>query len=535
MYDIKQKPKMDKPKVLEKSSLLPRDLSGQMRQKYREDLSRKEPEDRQASNTYAVDRLEETAEAGAAFAGTAGKRAAGYARAKMREKHQQAKDRQFTEEQTFADTLKQEQDSPAYQRRGKQYAVQQSQLKTREVVEVDRTSAAAFEIRDLPYRSPARRQAAAKGKTRSNGKKMAETTGQMTQAQAKAAHHTKARLAVKKQIEKKVSPAQQAKQSAKREAQRQMMQQAAHTAKATAKTTAKAASAVSKAVASAAKALVAAIAAGGPVAILLVVLILFAVVAAVVASPFGIFFSGEDTAADVVPVSQVVAECNTDLAAQIDSICQSNPHDEMTLTGQTADWADILAVFAVKTAGGEDETAMDVVTIDAARVSIIKAVFSDMNIVAYTTETISHGDSNPDDDVDDSYTETILHITITAKTADEMVAAYSFTAVQHEMLAALLEERALLSGLAGDLSVSAADAAEILRALPADLPEERKAVIQTAMQLVGKVGYFWGGKSSAIGWDSRWGTPTKVTAAGSGSTGSIRAFGLDCSGCATRS
>ena len=89
---------------------------------------------------------------------------------------------------------------------------------------------------------------------------------------------------------------------------------------------------------------------------------------------------------------------------------------------------------------------MDVVTIDAARVSIIKAVFSDMSIVAYTTETITHGDSSPEDDVDDSYTETILHITITAKTADEMAGAYDFTSAQLEMLA----ERALLSGLAGD-------------------------------------------------------------------------------------
>ena len=33
-----------------------------------------------------------------------------------------------------------------------------------------------------------------------------------------------------------------------------------------------------------------------------------------------------------------------------------------------------------------------------------------------------------------------------------------------------------------------------------------------------------------IGWDSRWGRLTKVTAAGSPSTGTYRPFGLDCSG-----
>ena len=31
--------------------------------------------------------------------------------------------------------------------------------------------------------------------------------------------------------------------------------------------------------------------------------------------------------------------------------------------------------------------------------------------------------------------------------------------------------------------------------------------------MVGKVNYFWGGKSRAIGWDSRWGQLTKVWAA----------------------
>ena len=33
-----------------------------------------------------------------------------------------------------------------------------------------------------------------------------------------------------------------------------------------------------------------------------------------------------------------------------------------------------------------------------------------------------------------------------------------------------------------------------------------------------------------IGWDSRWGMPMKVTAEGSSTTGTVRPFGLDCSG-----
>ena len=66
-----------------------------------------------------------------------------------------------------------------------------------------------------------------------------------------------------------------------------------------------------------------------------------------------------------------------------------------------------------------------------------------------------------------------------------------------------------------------------------DVSEERVNVIAAAYSLVGEVGYFWGGKSTTIGWDSSWGTAEKVDAAGSPSTGTTRAYGLDCSGFVT--
>ena len=66
-----------------------------------------------------------------------------------------------------------------------------------------------------------------------------------------------------------------------------------------------------------------------------------------------------------------------------------------------------------------------------------------------------------------------------------------------------------------------------------DVSEERVNVITAAYSLVGEVGYFWGGKSTAIGKDANWGNAEKVDAAGSPSTGSTRAYGLDCSGFVT--
>ena len=63
-----------------------------------------------------------------------------------------------------------------------------------------------------------------------------------------------------------------------------------------------------------------------------------------------------------------------------------------------------------------------------------------------------------------------------------------------------------------------------------DVSEERVNVITAAYSLVGEVGYFWGGKSTKIGEDPSWGTAEKVSATGSASTGTVRAYGLDCSG-----
>ncbi len=57
----------------------------------------------------------------------------------------------------------------------------------------------------------------------------------------------------------------------------------------------------------------------------------------------------------------------------------------------------------------------------------------------------------------------------------------------------------------------------------------RKHILTTALSLVGKVPYFWGGKSPP-GWNDEWNTPKLVTAAGSSTSGTIRPFGLDCSG-----
>ena len=60
-----------------------------------------------------------------------------------------------------------------------------------------------------------------------------------------------------------------------------------------------------------------------------------------------------------------------------------------------------------------------------------------------------------------------------------------------------------LTGSYQDIDLSPEEIQEIINKIPTDLSEERKQVVLTAYQLLGKVNYFWGGKSLVLGWDSR--------------------------------
>ena len=265
-------------------------------------------------------------------------------------------------------------------------------------------------------------------------------------------------------------------------------------------------------------------------AVVLVLFLTVILVAAIVASPFGILFSNESREAGVVPMSAVVAQINYDFNAELEALQTAEDYDSISLTGQPADWAEVLAVFAVKGAGA-DVDATDVATMDADRIARLKAVFWDMTAIATEVETINHPGSG--DRV--GWTERNLYITITAKTAEEMKSEYHFNRNQIAALEELLEQRDLLRELIEDVYSVSGDTAALIRSLPEDLSPECEAVIRTACSLVGKVNYFWGGKSLVIGWDARWGEVRQVTAAGSSTTGTYRSYGLDCSGCATRS
>ena len=282
-----------------------------------------------------------------------------------------------------------------------------------------------------------------------------------------------------------------------------------------------------KALLTTAKGAIIAFAGGGGV--VLIVIIVICLIGMIVKSPFGIFFSGRTRDNGAVSASVAVAQVNYDFNARLEAL-QDGDYAAIDISGQMADWPEVLAIFAVKVAGNNDVDAMDVAVLDQKRVSKLKAVFWDMNEISSSVETIVYPDSDPNDDIDDSWSECILHITISSKTADEMRSDYHFSSHQNEMLDELLENREMLLELIGDLEYISVEAEDLLRRLPDDLSDERRAVIKVATSLVGKVAYFWGGKSLVIGWDDRWGTIQKVWATGSSTTGTYRPYGLDCSG-----
>ena len=315
-----------------------------------------------------------------------------------------------------------------------------------------------------------------------------------------------------------------ARKAATQDAQRKMLKKSNNRAT---RAAAAAAKKLAEAAAKAVKDLISALASLGGGTALFVVFSIVIVAGAFLASPLGILFADEQESEDTVPLATAIAEIQGEYHAELERL-QNGDFVSVQIIGQAPDWREVVAVFASKTAGAED--GIDVFTLDEERVELLRQVFWDMCEITTATQTVDVPDSDPDDDVDDSHTGIALTITITAKTAEQMRLIYVFTKYQNDALDILLENLGSLNIPMGSLTISQEDAIALLENLPDDLDPARKAVVETAVQLVGRVSYFWGGKSLTIGWDDRWGVPTEVTAAGSGSTGTVRPFGLDCSG-----
>ena len=550
MRDLKIKPGMDTPKAKLKNPA-PKDADSLLKQHMDERQKEKEPESRNPVR-YATDRVEKNMRRGAAGAADASRRMIKrYQEQKRQSRNSASESRTAAEtletmdsvtptERGLSDTLQSQaardevgnqaispqtrggtkSANAAPQERGRQKAIQDAKAAYRRNLAEKRTA----ERHIVP--PPSDRGGTMTTPQKGNSGVSAKGSPAPKSGQAM----TKATRAMRVRPTDHAAPnnaiiTHRARAAAQRKAQRAMLQDSVKNGRNAAKklsgTAVQAIKAVGRGVASA----VSSILSAGGGAVVLVLILTVILVAAIVASPFGILFSNESREAGVVPLSAAVAQVNYEFNERLEALQTADDYDSISVTGQPADWIEVLAVFAVKVAGSNDADAADVATMDADRIARLKAVFWDMTAIKTEVETINHPGSG-----DDGWTERNLYITITAKTAEEMKTEYHFNRNQIAALDELLEQRGLLLELLEDVYSVSGDTAALIRSLPEDLSPEREAVVRTACSLVGKVNYFWGGKSLVIGWDARWGELRQVTAAGSSTTGTYRPYGLDCSG-----
>ena len=550
MKDLKIKPGMDTPKAKLKNPA-PKDANSILKKHMDKRQREKEPESRDPVR-YATDRVEKNMRRGASGAADASRRMIKHYRGKLRQSKENvvgshsAADMAIGSESVFIDTPMEYAFSPvetaarnevgnrtispqtrggtksanaAPQERGRQKAIQDAKAAYGRNLAEKRTA----ERHIVPPPSDRGGTMTTPQKGNSGASAKGSPAPKSGQAMTKATRTMRVRPTDHAAPNNAIITHRA--RAAQRKAQRAMLQDSVknggNAAKKLGGTAVQAIKAVGRGVASAVSSL---LTAGGG-AVVLVLLLTVILVAAIVASPFGILFSNESREAGVVPLSAAVAQVNYDFNERLEALQTADDYDSISVTGQPADWIEVLAVFAVKVAGSNDADAADVATMDADRIARLKAVFWDMTAIKTEVETINHPGSG-----DDGWTERNLYITITAKTAEEMKTEYHFNRNQIAALDELLEQRGLLLELLEDVYSVSGDTAALIRSLPEDLSPEREAVVRTACSLVGKVNYFWGGKSLVIGWDARWGELRQVTAAGSSTTGTYRPYGLDCSG-----
>ena len=249
--------------------------------------------------------------------------------------------------------------------------------------------------------------------------------------------NTKTTIKTSKEVAKKTEKT--AKETIK--ASKRAMQIAKETAKRTAqgvKVAIKTTISAIKTIIAGTKALVAAIVAGGWVAV--IVIIVICLVALMCSSIFGIFFSSQKTSANSITMNTVVAECNQEFSDKLQSIQDSNPHDDYVLEGSMASWKDVLTVYTIKQSNGVNQ--QDVMTIDDNKKNVIKQIFWDMNSLTSEVrdEMVTEQGTNADE-MPKQVQKKVLHIKINTKTLEQMKNDYHFSSAQNKQLVELTDNK----------------------------------------------------------------------------------------------
>lgn len=183
-------------------------------------------------------------------------------------------------------------------------------------------------------------------------------------------------------------------------------------------------------------------------------------------------------------------------------------------------WAEILAVFVAAGSELNVEDPLDLISLRELSFDGLKQVMLDMCEITYFVE----GEQ--------------VYLQVRGRGFEDMIERYGLEESRQALLVELMqpEFQGVFSALTGsnafvEQNEAAADA--VRQSLPEGLAVQREQVVVTACGVEGRIPYFWGGKYYELGWNSEWGLPKIVTSPGSITSGTLRPYGLDCSGFVT--
>ena len=169
------------------------------------------------------------------------------------------------------------------------------------------------------------------------------------------------------------------------------------------------------------------------------IVIVISLVAFVSGSAYGIFFAANALGSDTITVQQAVETLTAEYRDRLEEISDTVQHDRQDITANDdvyyIRWQDVLAVFSSYVAGSEQGAPVAALTEN--QVDKLWEIMWAMNAVDYSTRaetTVIETTDKNGKVTTTEITETVLVISLTHKTPDEMAADYHFTSRQNTYL-----------------------------------------------------------------------------------------------------
>lgn len=208
--------------------------------------------------------------------------------------------------------------------------------------------------------------------------------------------------------------------------------------KAAAKASAKAIQETAKATAASGRMAIASVSAGAGILIFIVILVVM--IGAISGSPYGIFLS-DGSANDNTSIQEAVEVLSDEYVKKLNRVRLSADYDKMEVTGENPVWQEVVAIYAIKMAADPD-SAHEVVTVDDIKMRELRNIFWDMYKIESTVEITASPTATTEETAettDSTMAETVLKVTISKKSPEELAKEYRFTEKQIEKINELLQ------------------------------------------------------------------------------------------------